>query len=158
QDDGTLSDVRLIPKLGAVHLLRNDPLMRGSRLFGQHCASCHDYVDPAGKGPWKFASTHDPAQADGAPNLFGFASRAWITGLLNAQQITSPTYFGNTAHKAGRMATWLKQHAETLKSDDIDAIAAALSAQAELDSQRETDAKDADLITRGVGLIEQTCT
>src|SRR4029079_13085642 len=43
--DGTLSEVRLIPKEGAVTLLRNDPETRGSRLFAQHCASCHRYLD-----------------------------------------------------------------------------------------------------------------
>jgi ubiquinol-cytochrome c reductase cytochrome b subunit len=163
QEDGTLSDVRLIPKQGAVWLLRNDPLTRGSRLFGQHCASCHDFVDPAGKSPWKFTTTHEPAKADGAPNLFGFASRAWIKGLLSPTSFASSTYFGNTNHKNGRMATWLKQHADTLKDDpaksdeDIDAIAAALSAQAELPAQRKADAQDEALIRRGIELIQQNC-
>jgi ubiquinol-cytochrome c reductase cytochrome b subunit len=154
--DGTLSEVRLIPKEGAVSLLRNDPLARGPRLFGQHCASCHDFIDPAGKSPWKFETPHDPAKADGAPNLFGFASRAWIKGLLDPNQIASPSYFGNTNHKSGRMATWIKQHGESLQAD-LDAIAAALSAQAELESQGEADSKDTELIRRGVGLIEQNC-
>src|SRR5262249_27455562 len=89
--------------------------------------------------------------------LFGFASRPWLRNLLTADNITGPGYFGDTAHKTGRMATWLKQHAESLKADDIDAIAAALSAQAELHSQREADKKDAELIQRGVGLIELNC-
>jgi mono/diheme cytochrome c family protein len=56
------------------------------------------------------------------------------------------------------MATWLKQNPAALKPDDVDAIAAALSAQSELHAQREADAKDSELIRRGVGLIEQNCT
>src|SRR5260370_7971515 len=56
------------------------------------------------------------------------------------------------------MATWLKQNAEALKDLDIDAIATALSAQSQLQTQRESDGKDAELIRRGVGLIEQNCT
>src|SRR5260370_25899903 len=56
------------------------------------------------------------------------------------------------------MATWLKQNAEALKDLDIDAIATALSAQSQLQTQRESDGKDADLIRRGIGLIEQNCT
>jgi ubiquinol-cytochrome c reductase cytochrome b subunit len=41
-----LSDRRMIQKLGAGYLLRNDPLLQGPKLFAQHCASCHDYRGP----------------------------------------------------------------------------------------------------------------
>src|SRR5437773_142983 len=44
--DGTLSEARLIPKEGAVSLLRNDPKARGQRLFDHHCSSCHSHADP----------------------------------------------------------------------------------------------------------------
>jgi ubiquinol-cytochrome c reductase cytochrome b subunit len=137
RSDGTLSDVGLIPKEGAVSLLRNDPLARGPRLFNQHCASCH---------------------GSEAPKLVGFATRSWIKGLLSGDQIAGEAYFGKTAHKTGRMATWVKQNAASLKADGVEAIAAALSAQAQLHAQREADKKDAELIQRGVGLVEQTCT
>lgn len=152
--DGSLSEVRLIPKEGAVSLLRNDPKTRGPRLFAQHCASCHAHND----GSSLDAVTGGEASAPStAPNLAGFASRKWLISLLTADQLTGPEFFGNTAHKTGRMATWLKQHAESLKADDVEAVAAALSAQAGLKSQREADKKDAELITRGIGLIEQNC-
>jgi quinol-cytochrome oxidoreductase complex cytochrome b subunit/mono/diheme cytochrome c family protein len=216
--DGKLSEVRLIPRQGAVYLLRNDPLARGPRLFKQHCASCHSYSDPSdpeGKSGPQFLLTqrartksitndgkqvtvaelvgdkplYDPVpDANGAPNLFGFASRAWIRGLLDNERTAAPVkigdplpsknpriaadknnpenynrpllsdYFGNTNHKFGRMATWVKQHAEMLKGAEGDAIAAALSAQAQLRSQAEADAKDTVLIEKGVGLIQQHCT
>lgn len=46
-EEGKLSDRRMVQKLGAVYLLRNDPLTQGPKLFSQHCASCHDYRGPA---------------------------------------------------------------------------------------------------------------
>ncbi|MCI0357128.1 MAG: cytochrome b N-terminal domain-containing protein [Planctomycetaceae bacterium] len=206
-EDGKLSQPRLIPKQGAVFLLRNDPLTRGPRLFKQHCASCHDYVDAEGKRPpglsaplqAPVAAAKDqvkrdekgnviyPETASGAPNLFGFGSRAWIKGLLNPdalvkisfgepQPSSNPKiaavkehpdnykrpidapYFGNTNHKAGRMATWVKQHAEMLKGSDGEAIAAALSAQASLREQADEDREDSVEIQKGVSLIQQHCT
>jgi len=158
QEDGTLSEPRLIPKHGAVFLLRNDPLTRGPRLFGQHCASCHDYVDAEGKRPEGFETPQPSDKADRAPNLAGFGSRSWIKGLLNPEQIVGPAYFGNTNHKAGRMATWVKQHDKMLKSADGEAIAAALSAQARLRGQGQIDKEDSAEIGKGVALIQQHCT
>jgi ubiquinol-cytochrome c reductase cytochrome b subunit len=206
-EDGTVSDVRLIPKQGAVSLLRNDPASRGPRLFKQHCASCHDYVDAEGKrlagmtapmqspettpeGKVKVSSEGVVSYSDatsGAPNLYGFASRSWIKGLLNADEIaklnygpaqrsTDPKiaadkdhpenyrrpidapYFGNTNHRAGRMAAWVKQHAEMLKGADGEAIAVALSAQAQLRSQAKIDGEVTPEIQKGITLIQQHCT
>ena len=234
-ETGKLSDPHMIPRQGTVYLLRNDPLTRGPRLFKQHCASCHTYhnpADPEGKDGPQFLVTQAPLtqtdpsnarrtivkrdakgnvlyppipEAIGAPNLYGFASRSWIRGLLDTPpsgeqsgespppRISAPVvvgkptpaadpaiaadpdnplnhnrpllsdYFGNTNHKAGRMATWVKQHAEMLKddpkkaNDDGDAIAAALSAQAQLAAQAEDDASHKELIERGLGLIQQNC-
>jgi quinol-cytochrome oxidoreductase complex cytochrome b subunit/mono/diheme cytochrome c family protein len=157
-EDGTISDVRLIPRQGAVYLLRNDPFTRGPRLFNQHCRSCHYHLGEANRS--ESAKARNPISAT---DLFGFADRNWIKLLLHPKGITLPTYFGNTAHANGRMATWIKQHEDLLKDDsakpddDVDAIAAALSAQAQLPAQHDADAKDADLIRRGIGLIEQNC-
>ncbi|MGV3608731.1 MAG: cytochrome b N-terminal domain-containing protein [Planctomycetaceae bacterium] len=124
------------------------------------------------------------AEVAGAPNLFGFGSREWIKGLLDPKRISaleygkpaSPKddnpdswqrevladYFGATKHREGEMAGWVKEHEELLKdtekSDDaVDAIAAALSAQAQLRSQKDADAKDQELIQKGLTLIEQNC-
>ena len=217
---GKLSDRRLIQNEGAVYLLRNDPLTRGPKLFAQHCASCHNYVKPKGdkagnpetdvyrfqllQSPKTKANgevernaagdvVYDDAPAPfGAPNLYGFASRDWIRGLLNKDRIADidflpPTkavaeidpkdkekadaykrpvvadYFGNTYHRDGRMVKWVTDHAELLKDnpekadDTVDAIVAALSAQAQLRSQANVEEKDHALIERGVVLIEQNC-
>jgi ubiquinol-cytochrome c reductase cytochrome b subunit len=132
-------------------------------LFGQHCASCHDYADPAGKSAWKFVAEHQPAAADGAPNLFGFSSPEWIKGVLNPERIVGGSYFGNTSHKNGRMATWVKQHPELLKddlnnpADDVDAIAAALAAQSQPATATSSPLTDSEFIRRGISLIEQNC-
>lgn len=225
--EGKLSDRRMFSRAGALDLYRNDPLLRGPRLFKQHCASCHSYAnpqDPSGERGERFVLTQVPrikmdvdkvtqkeiplAEKDakggviydpipvggGAPNLYGFASRAWIRGLLDPARIAAPPtpgkpvpsqdpqiaaiaehmenhkrplvgadYFGNTNHRRGRMVKWVQSHKELLKDDpkknddDLDAIVAALSAQARLRSQSAADARDAKLIEKGVALIEQSC-
>ena len=48
-DTGELSEPLMIPRDGAISLLRNDPLIQGPKLFQRHCASCHAYEGPAGK-------------------------------------------------------------------------------------------------------------
>lgn len=213
RDDGELTDRMLIPKQGAVYLLRNDPLTQGPKLFARHCASCHDYYDTTEQDTrWHFANQfQSPKVADGknevernekmevvydtAPNgganLFGFASRPWLAGLLNAEnfskisygepiaardpeiarqanhpdnfkrQITAP-YFGNTAHRDGRMYEWVKKHLggdkPKLGKSDVDDIVIALSAQAQLRSQVAAEKDDTMRIAHGVGLIKQNCT
>lgn len=130
----------------------------------------------------------------GAPNLYRFASREWIAGVLDKGKLTAETfgepvpskstdpkikenkdhpdhfqrpvyspYFGSTNQRGGRMAQWVAAHGELLKNDpakdddDVDAIVAALSAQAQLGAQQSADAKDQALIAKGAGLINQNC-
>jgi ubiquinol-cytochrome c reductase cytochrome b subunit len=165
REDGTLSPPWRIQRTGAVHLLRSDPLIHGPKLFDQHCASCHAYRDPSSREDvTPQANQGDAPPSKSAPNLFAFASRAWIKGLLSKEGVISADYFGNTAHRDGRMAKWVEAHADLLKDDpakpddDVDAIAAALSAQAQLRSQAEADARDAALVERGVALLQKNCT
>jgi quinol-cytochrome oxidoreductase complex cytochrome b subunit/mono/diheme cytochrome c family protein len=213
KDDGELSDRMMIPRQGAVYLLRNDPLTQGPKLFARHCASCHDYYDATEKDTrWHFANQMQSPKVspgtnevlrdekgkvvyddtpNGAPNLYGFASRPWIAGLLNADNfdkisygqpvpskdkdiadqanhpenfkrpITAP-YFGNSAHRMGRMVDFVKKHLKKEKPKippkDVEDIVMALSAQAELSSQAEDEGKDASRITHGVELIKLKCT
>jgi ubiquinol-cytochrome c reductase cytochrome b subunit len=154
--DGTLSEPLFIQKEGAVYLLRNDPLTQGKALFQQKCYSCHDYRDESNS----FAS-HDPnapAAKFVAPDLFAFASRAWLTDFLNPDLIATPRFFGNTAHKESDMVTWLQDEGKSIPADQWAAIVAALSAQAQLPEQRSLDANSADQLARGVKLIEEHCT
>lgn len=147
-----------IPKEGAaVSLVRNDPEIQGPRLFKQNCASCHSYLDsnqqgipgPQPPAGWAEDPNHQPF---GAPNLYGFASREWIAGLLDAQKIVGSDYFGYTAHVGGEMATFVKDSIQP-NDPDIVSVAAALSAEAALVSQREPEASGQETINAGRELV-----
>lgn len=132
-----------IPPGGALTLLRNDPKTQGPRLFQQVCASCHSHANAQGEGI--VASTVS------APNLFRFASRGWIAGLLNPKKILTPDYFGNTTQRKGEMANFVR---ETLGDKDVDpkqveAAVMSLSAEARLNAQRADDVRDAARIAEG---------
>jgi ubiquinol-cytochrome c reductase cytochrome b subunit len=68
-----------IPPGGPVEMLRNDPETRGPDLYAAHCTKCH-VLNKTGE--------YD------APVHTGFASRAWIAGMLHDPQ--DPRYFGRT--------------------------------------------------------------
>lgn len=221
-ESGETGDAMLIPKQGALSLLRNDPKTQGPILFARHCASCHNYAGPNESNEPRFVITQSPETNllkgketeddrtikrtdQGKPlyletptgsNLYGFASREWIRGLLNPDKISKKSfttvknedsdlkektehpshfvreirspYFGNTAHKNGRMAQWVKAHlsdlpksaeagTDAITQDGLEDIVVALSAQANLPAQREADAADSAQITRGVALMKSTC-
>jgi len=142
-----------IPMTGAVTLLREDPRTQGPKLFAAHCASCHSHLPPA--------EDASPALAKAtAPNLYGFADRAWIAGLLNPEQISGPSYFGGTAHAEGEMASYVKETLPDWPAEDVKNVVLALSAEAQLKSQRADDEKDATRIAAGRELIanEENCT
>jgi ubiquinol-cytochrome c reductase cytochrome b subunit len=132
------------PLAGAGSLLREDPKTAGPKLFERHCASCHAFVDGGGKGI--------KSEKQSAPNLYHFASREWLAGLLDAKRITKPEYFGNTAFRKGAMAGYVKDTFGEL-DDDIkaqrDKVVLAMSALAQLPYQKDADAKDAAKIKEG---------
>ena len=135
-----------IPVAGAATLLREDPYSQGPRIFARNCASCHRYDGHDGLG---LVTTNAPR----APDLKGFASRQWITGLLDPAKISSSNYFGGTKFADGKMAKWVKKNMTNASPDHARQIIAALSAEAQLNSQRELDTRDASLITAGRDLI-----
>ncbi|MCH7728740.1 MAG: cytochrome b N-terminal domain-containing protein [Planctomycetes bacterium] len=158
-ENGELSEPLMASRKGAIGELRNDPLTQGPKLFKRLCASCHSNDDGKGNGI--------KAAKPSAPNLHDFGTREWIRGLLDPKQIDGDAYFGNTAHRDGRMVKWVKEHLtdadwkkEHLGADEaaqdasLDAIAAALAAQAQHPLQDETDE---DEVARGVKLIKSTC-
>jgi ubiquinol-cytochrome c reductase cytochrome b subunit len=136
-----------IPSTGMLSVLREDPKSQGPRLFGRYCASCHTHAD-------SLIAPEKPSAAD----LTKFASREWIAGLLDPDQIAGPHYFGGTEkHRAGDMAKFVL---ETFDSAGDEAkkkqleekaaqIAAALSAEAELPAQHSSDEADGKLIEAG---------
>ncbi len=137
-----------IPPSGAITLLRNDAKTRGPKLFAQHCGSCHTHIPARAEG----AAVTD-ADASSAPNLYGFASRAWLAGFLNPEQIAGPEYFGNTSHKEGTMVGFVHDTMADWPAEETQNVVLALSAEAGLKSQAEADRKDADRIELGRKLI-----
>jgi len=114
-------------------------------LFEQeHCAVCHDCTGMPGG---------DLVAADpSAPDLGTFASREWIAGLLDPDQIKTRKYFGNSKFRNGDMAGFVDETFEDLDDDEkeeIESLAMALSAEAQLPGQREIDRRDADRIEEG---------
>jgi len=123
-----------IPVEGAVTLLRSDPETQGPRLFARHCQSCHSHVDPEGQGL--------AAAEVSAPNLYAFASRAWIAGMLDPEKIVSDHYFGQTVHVDGDMVAYVEDQVADLDDDgraELQSAVAALSAEAGLACQRDAD-------------------
>jgi ubiquinol-cytochrome c reductase cytochrome b subunit len=134
-----------IPNSGAVTLLRADPLTQGPKLFAKNCSSCHRFDGHDGLG----AVPKDPASA---ADLKGFASREWIAGLLDPAQVSSPHYFGATKFADGKMVRFVKKDLAALKpegKEQLQGVIAALSAEAQLKSQRVSDEQDAGLIAKG---------
>ncbi|PAW84848.1 MAG: menaquinol-cytochrome C reductase [Pedosphaera sp. Tous-C6FEB] len=88
-----------------------------------------------------------------APDLKGFASREWLTGLMDPAHVDGPRYFGGTKFKDGKMVKWVKKNCTPEKADDLKKVIAALSAEAKLKSQIGSDKTDAELIKQGRALI-----
>lgn len=142
-----------IPPSGAVSVLANDPLTQGPKLFAQNCASCHRYDGTNGLG-----LKLDPAK-ETASDLKGFASRAWLAGLLDPATIASLHYFGGTKFKDGDMVGFVKKDLSDLspeKKADLAKIIAAISAEAQLPAQKAADQKDTALIADGRQLLRTT--
>ncbi|MEX2113377.1 MAG: cytochrome b N-terminal domain-containing protein [Pirellulales bacterium] len=135
-----------IPYAGAVALLRGDPKTQGPKLFARYCASCHAFHD----GDEQMA----PSEATTAPNLYGFASREWIAGLLDPKKIAGPEYFGHTAHSEGEMVTFVNDTLVSWEPGDARNAVLALSAEAQLPGQAAADQQDAAAIEAGRKVIE----
>jgi ubiquinol-cytochrome c reductase cytochrome b subunit len=132
-----------IPPEGVLSLMQSDPEIQGPRLFAQHCQSCHSYVDSQGRGLAGPPASQEGVP-DGGPNLYDFASREWLTGLLDPEKITSDDYFGRTIHAEGEMAMFVTDSLSDLDSEGQQKLKDAivtLSAQAKLRRQAEADRK-----------------
>ncbi len=172
---------RGIPPAGNLTQMRADPKTQGPRLFRRYCASCHDHVDPSGLGiriprPLQFAADGQTPVPNGAANLYRFASRPWLQGLLDPDRIAAVThdaktmrvtgapYFGNTAHRDGEMVeSFVQSDLVDLDDDEKAEIAAAviaLSAEAGLRYQKEEDqqARQDGSLAKGRATIADRCT
>ena len=134
-----------IPLTGAAGLLRDDALTQGPKLFAKNCASCHRFDGHDGTG----ALVKDPQSA---ADLQGFGSRAWLAGLLDPAKVDSTNYFGGTKFKNGKMSQFVKKDVANFTSEQktqLTKVIKAVSAEAQLPSQKELDAKDATEIEEG---------
>jgi ubiquinol-cytochrome c reductase cytochrome b subunit len=134
-----------IPPTGAVSLLRNDAFTQGPKIFAKSCASCHRFDGHDGLG----GQPKDPISA---ADLKGFASREWLTGLLDPEKIDSPHYFGGSKLKSGKMVKFVKEDVASFSDAEkkqLQSAIAALSAEARLKSQKEIDQRDEALIEAG---------
>ncbi|MHB8524351.1 MAG: cytochrome b N-terminal domain-containing protein [Limisphaerales bacterium] len=140
---------RGIPATGAVTLLREDPLTRGPKLFAKNCANCHRFDGHDGTG-------HPVKDPPAAADLKTFASRAWIAGLLDPDKIVEAHYFGGTKFKDGKMAKFLSKDVAGFsppQKEELRKAVLALSAEAQLRSQRVADERDAAAIVEGRALL-----
>ena len=169
-----LATLNSVPPEGARSLLRNDPKVQGPILFEKHCASCHSHT-PIDKAASKemlanenfwIQRNHIAAEEPSAPNLYNYATRDWVAGMLDLEQFKSTHYFGGTAFadSPDGMVEWLQTNIVDLREElvddedtegleelqtDLHNVVLALSAEAELLSQKELDKKDAEQITLG---------
>ena len=141
-----------IPTAGAVTLLRNDALTQGPKLFAKNCASCHRYDGHDGLGG-------QPKDKIAASDLKGFASRAWIAGLLDPARVDSPHYFGGSKQKTGKMVKFVKEDIaefDAAQKAQLQKVIVALSAEAGLKAQSAADTRDAVVIADGRKLVSST--
>ena len=141
-----------IPTAGAVTLLRNDALTQGPKLFAKNCASCHRYDGHDGLGS-------QPKDQISASDLKGFASRAWIAGLLDPARVDSLHYFGGSKQKTGKMVKFVKEDIaefDAAQKAQLQKVIVALSAEAGLKAQSAADTRDAVVIAEGRKLVSST--
>lgn len=140
-----------IPSSGAVTLLRNDPLTQGPRIFAQKCAGCHRYDGHDGLGVV-------PTSPQSASDLKGFATREWLTGLLDPDKIVTSNYFGGTKFHDSKMVKFVKKDVAAFTADQKEQLRkalTALSAEAQLKSQIAADQRDAAIIAEGTTIIQK---
>ncbi len=135
-----------IPPLGALELLRNDPLTQGPKLFSSNCASCHTVQGHDGLGQ---PPVDDPSAAD----LEGFGSREWVEGLFDPARVGTLEYFGGTAFRTGEMVRFVQRGIPNAWSDaqreELPYVKKWLSAEAGLTHQAQVDSLEAADIQRG---------
>jgi ubiquinol-cytochrome c reductase cytochrome b subunit len=111
-----------------------NPAAEALALYQQeHCALCHPHTGT----PQANIVPEHPC----APDLGGFASREWLTGLLDPKRVDGPKYFGNSALKKGEMVAFVKGNLrEALRDmgkegqESLAKMIAALAAEAQRDA------------------------
>jgi ubiquinol-cytochrome c reductase cytochrome b subunit len=120
-----------IPPGGPLEMLLNDPLTRGPDVYTQNCTKCH--------------VLHAEGEYD-APVHTGFASRAWILGMLHDPQ--DLRYFGRTDIDD------MKSMDDKLDDGQRKAVVEFLFSQG---SEPGEPPFDAALAQRGAGVFKDKC-
>ncbi|MEX0585639.1 MAG: menaquinol-cytochrome C reductase, partial [Pirellulales bacterium] len=145
-----LADRNEMPAEGGGTLLRNDSKTQGPLLFARHCASCHPYADAQGHG---IAAT-EPS----APNLYGFGTAPWISGLLDPATIKGSHYFGKTKLAEGEMASAIQAKIDEAEENTdelrqkLKLVAQALAAEAALRTP-SVDDRPIESVAAGIALL-----
>jgi ubiquinol-cytochrome c reductase cytochrome b subunit len=149
-----------IPPTGALSMMYDDAYLQGPRLFRQHCAGCHNYVDPADGRSARNIVNAKPT----APNLFDLGTREWTAGWFDEERIASPHYFGyeGSPFTDGDMATFVadivaddaSDQDKAVAKDAIEKIVAALTDAAEMPGAEEPTETEQERIEAGWELIE----
>lgn len=90
-------------------------------------------------------------------DLKDFASREWLTRFMDPVHITNASFFGGTKFADGKMSRFVRRTVARFDEEKKASLAKAiiaLSAEAELPGQRETDERDAALIAEGRALLD----
>jgi ubiquinol-cytochrome c reductase cytochrome b subunit len=152
-----------IPAVGAGRTLRDDTRAVALSVITRQCLSCHAYTDAADHG-------YRPAKPE-APNLYNFARKEWIAGLLDPEKIAGPNYFGATllhgkneekgTDRQSDMVNYIQNDFKTLAGDKlqekIHEVAAALAAEAGFADPADQAAIDAGrqlLMDEGAGCAQ----
>jgi ubiquinol-cytochrome c reductase cytochrome b subunit len=151
-----------IPPTGALAMSYEDAYLQGPRLFKQHCAGCHNFVDPDAVGADQPGNIANAAPT--APNLFGVGSVEWIGGWFDEERIKSARYFGyeGSPFVDGEMATFVGDMIADAASDEdkaaakdaVKKIVAALVNDADLPDAKEPTPAEQEKIDAGRKLIE----
>jgi ubiquinol-cytochrome c reductase cytochrome b subunit len=141
-----------VPPEGALALLRDDVLTQAPKLFAAKCASCHSYEARDGLG----APLGDRQTA---AELKGWGSRAWLRDFLDPQKIVTDRVWGGTAlvhppadRKRNDMVDFVLDEIPKFTPEQkamLERVVLAVSAEAQLPSQHDADARDAALIEQG---------
>ena len=144
---------------GAAPLIKQDPGVRGLRLFRTHCVTCHNF-EWTGTGPQRWPDVINDRPT--APNLYGFASREWLATTFDPDAVANRHRFGylGSPFADGEMVGFIRGEFEDLADDERQAleqelslIATVLSAEAALPYQREQDLAAAGEIEEGHALL-----
>jgi len=91
-----------------------------------------------------------------ASDLKGFASREWLSGLLDPSRIDGPQHFGGTKFKDGKMSKFVKKDVAGFSPEQktqLQKVIVAVSAEAALKSQQDADQRDTTIVAEGKTLI-----